>query len=99
VKILFNDETAFNRHEMTNIQNSHVWSLGNLHASTEIHFQSRFCVNVWCGVTGNVCTWRSLNIRALLPFPELELPVLLHVALDVRGELWAQQNEATPSFW
>jgi hypothetical protein len=52
-KNLFTDEAMFNTDGMTNTRSSHVWSLDNTHAYTETHFQSRFPVNILCGVTGS----------------------------------------------
>jgi hypothetical protein len=74
-------------------RNSHVWSLDNTHGSTETHFQSRFPVNIWCGVTGSQIIGpfvleERLTSERYFRFLEDELPVMLHVALHIRRELW-----------
>jgi hypothetical protein len=36
------------------IQHSHFWTLGNPYANHERGLHSRFCLNVWAGIIGNI---------------------------------------------
>ena len=51
--ILFTDESSFTRDGVNNSRNVHMWSQDNPHETTVTTFQSRFSVNVWCGVIGD----------------------------------------------
>ena len=46
--IMVRDEVQFNRDDVNNTHNSHVWGDANPHASVESNFQQRFSVGVWC---------------------------------------------------
>jgi hypothetical protein len=97
MKILFREEVTFGGDGRTSTRNSHVWSLDNLHTSTETHFQSRFSVNIWCRVFGNqdigpFVLEERLTSERYLRFLEDELPVLLGVPLRIRPQPWLQQD-------
>ena len=51
--ILFTDESSFTWDGVNNSRNVHTWSQDNPHETTVTTFQSRFSVNVWCGVIGD----------------------------------------------
>lgn len=65
-KILWTDESRFERTGIFNIHNYHVWSIENPHAMRESTFQHRFSVNMWSGI---------LNGELIGPF---ELPSRLN---------------------
>jgi len=46
--IMFTDEAQFNRDDVNNTHNSHVWVDENPHATVESNFQQRFSFRVWC---------------------------------------------------
>jgi len=48
--ILFTDEATFSRNGINNTHNSHNWAQVNPHTALETNFQTRFSVNVWCGI-------------------------------------------------
>jgi len=81
-----------------------VCSLHNTHASTETHLYSRLSVNkhllrcYWKASYRDVCTEESLISKCCFSFLEDELPVLLHVPLHIRRELWLQQGTSSPHF-
>lgn len=106
-KILFTDEACFGRDGITNMRNSHVWSPmeENPHATYETHFQTRFSVNVWCGIIGNHLVGpfvleHRLTGQLYLNFLQETLPLLLEdIPLDVRQGMWFQQDGAPPHFY
>jgi hypothetical protein len=51
--ILLNDEPQFNWEGINSNQNSHLWSADNPHRTS---VSSRFSVNVWCGLIGDLLT-------------------------------------------
>jgi len=51
--ILFTDEAQFNRDDVSNTHNSHVWADENPHATVESNFELRFSVNMCCAVLGD----------------------------------------------
>jgi len=52
--ILFTDEATFTRNGINNIRNSHHRAQDNPHAAVETNFQTRFSVNVWCGIINDM---------------------------------------------
>lgn len=105
-KILFTDEATFTRDGITNNRNSHVWSPReeNPHAITETHFQNRFSVNIWCGIIGNrligpIIIEDHLNAERYLHLLQEQLPELLEdLPLNIRTQMWFQQDGAPPHF-
>jgi hypothetical protein len=103
-KILFADEAIFSRDDITNTRNTHVWSYDNPHSTKETHFQTRFSVNIWCGIIGNlligpVVLEDRLTSQRYLRFLQEELPLMLEdVPLLTRQEMWLQQDGAPPNF-
>jgi len=51
--VLFTDEASFTRDGTNNSPNVHTFSHDNPHERSITKFQSRFSVNVWCGLLGN----------------------------------------------
>jgi len=52
--ILFTDEATFTRNGINNTRNSHNLAQDNPHATVETNFQTRFSVNVWCGIINDM---------------------------------------------
>jgi hypothetical protein len=79
-------------------QEIHVWSYDNPHATKETHFQTRFSVNIWCGITAillirPVVLEDRLTSQCYLHFLQKELPLRLENApLLTRQEVWLQQE-------
>ena len=48
--IIFTDEATFTHNGINNTRNSHRWSHENPRGTVETNFQSRFSINVHCGV-------------------------------------------------
>jgi hypothetical protein len=87
---------------MSDTWNSHVRSLDNPHSCAKTRFQSRFSVNIWCGVFGSqVIGPFVLEDRLIYEryhrFLEDELP-LSDVPLHIRREPWLRQDGAPPYF-
>ena len=77
--ILFTDESQFNRYDVNNTHNSHVWADENPHATVESNFQQHFSVNVWCAVLDDQLIGRfilegRLTGEAYFRFLQEELP-------------------------
>ena len=51
--VLFTDEASFQRDQIVNFHNQHVWADVNSHATVEARHQQRFSVNVWAGIVGD----------------------------------------------
>jgi len=54
--ILFTDEATFTRNGINNTRNSRQWSHEIPHGTVETSFQSRFSLNVWCGMIDDMLT-------------------------------------------
>lgn len=52
-KILWTDESIFNREGITNFHNLHFYAQENPHKKLQTKHQNRFSVNVWAGLIGN----------------------------------------------
>jgi hypothetical protein len=72
--ILFTEAAFFNRDEITNTRNSHVWSPleENPHAIPETRLQTRSSVNIWCGIIRNLL-WDRLYLETAWQRPLLTL--------------------------
>ncbi|KAK9732101.1 hypothetical protein QE152_g13122 [Popillia japonica] len=51
-RILWTDESKFDREGNSNYHNIHYWSPENPHLRKSRNFQRRFSVNVWMGIIG-----------------------------------------------
>ena len=79
---LFTDEASFQRDQIVNFHNQHVWADENPHAIVQSHHQHRFSVNVWAGIVGDVLIEPhvlppTLNGARYHDFIRDTLPVLL----------------------
>ena len=96
------DELQFNRDDVDNTHNSHVWADENPHANVENNFQHRFSVNEWCAVLddqliGPFILEGRLTREEYLRFLQEELPRLLEdVPLNKRGRMYFQHDGAPP---
>jgi hypothetical protein len=54
--ILFTDEATFTRNGIKNTRNSHRLSHDNPHCIVDTTYQSRFSINVWCGMIDGMLT-------------------------------------------
>ena len=81
-----------------------MWSYDNPHATTIRSFQTQWTLNVWAGIIGEQILDpfflpARLPGEAYLNFLENDLPILLEdVALNVRRNMWYQQDGAGPHF-
>ena len=102
--ILFTDEASFTRDGVNNSRNVHTWSQDNPHETTVTTFQSRFSVNVWCGVIGDRLIGRFVLVKNVTGdtyevFLRNELPGLLEdIPLMVRGQMYFQHDGAPPHY-
>ena len=98
--ILFTDEASFTRDGVNNSRNVHTWSQDNPHETTVTTFQSRFSVNVWCGVIGDrligpFVLENNLRGDTYEVFLRNELPCLLEdIPLMVRSQMYFQHDGA-----
>ena len=102
--ILFTDEASFTRDGINNSRNVHTWSQDHPHATTVTTFQSRFSVNVWCGVIGDKLIGpfvleNNLSGDTYEVFLRTELPGLLEdIPLMVRMQMFFQHDGAPPHY-
>ena len=102
--ILFTDEASFTRDGVNNSRNVHTWSQDNPHETTVTTFQSRFSVNVWCGVIGDrligpFVLENNLTGHTYEAFLRNELPGLLEDSpLMVRNQMYFQHDGAPPHY-
>ncbi|CAH2092765.1 unnamed protein product [Euphydryas editha] len=100
-KVLWSDESRFERSGVFNIHNYHTWAIENPHAVRASTFQDRFSVNLWSGVlNGKLIGPFQLPTRldgaAYKNFLENELPLLLEdVSLELRRTM-VFQNDGAP---
>lgn len=81
-RILWTDESNFNREGITNFHNLHHYADENPHAKMQKKHQTRFSLNVWAGIIGThvlgpVYLPQTLNAAAYLNFLQTDLPSLL----------------------
>ena len=102
--ILFTDEASFTRDGVNNSRNVHTWSQDNPHETTVTTFQSRFSVNVWCGVIGDrligpFVLENNLRGDTYEVFLRNEFPGLLEdIPLVVRSQMYFQHDGAPPHY-
>jgi len=98
--ILFTDEAAFTRNGIKNTRNSHRWSHDNPHCIVDTNYQSRFSINVWCGMidgmlTGPLILDDRMTGQNYLDFLQNGLPEQLQdVPLTTRTAMYFQHDGA-----
>lgn len=100
-KVLWTDESRFERFGIFNIHNYHSWAIENPHETRDSSFQHRFSVNMWSGILNGELIGpfelpSRLNGEIYKNFLENELPLLL---LDVNLQLrrtMVFQNDGAP---
>lgn len=81
-RILWTDESTFNREGITNFHNLHHYALENPHMKLQTKHQNRFSVNVWAGVIGTHLIGpfylpEKLTAVGYLQFLQIDLPTFL----------------------
>lgn len=100
-KILWTDESRFERSGVFNIHNYHSWAIENPQAVRPSKFQHRFSVNMWSGVLNGELVGpfelpSRLNGATYKEFLENQLPLLLgDVNLELRRDM-VLQNDGAP---
>lgn len=103
-KILWTDESLFTRAGIFNSHNMHHWDQQNPHRTREQSFQTRFSINIWCGILGDQLIGPhifdgTVNGTNYLDFLQHALPNLLDGLNNVeRDKLIFQQDGAPPHF-
>lgn len=101
-RVLFTDESTFNNRGGVNRHNCHYWSENNPHWQRSEEYQYQWSLNVWAGIIGNCVIGphffeQRLNGETYLMFLQNHLPCLLeNVTLEVRRDMWFQQDGAPP---
>ena len=102
--VMFTDESKFNQDGIFNSKNNICWTNGNTHEVYEQGREDKFSVNVWAGILGDQLIGPyilpdNLNGRSYQFFLTEVLPELLeNVPLDVRNNMWLQQDGAPPHY-
>lgn len=102
--ILFTDEAGFTRNGVVNFHNTHVWADENPHAVMESGHQTRFSLNIWMGIVGDmflgpVVLPNRLTGAAYLNFLQNSMCDLLDdIPLDQRQQMWFQHDGAPAHF-
>lgn len=100
--ILWSDESRFISNGKPNKRNEHYWATENPHYVNPIQNQGHYGINVWCGIIGMHLVGpyfyeNVLNANGYLQFLQEELPPLLaHVPLQLRLNMWLQHDGAPP---
>lgn len=100
-KVLWTDESRFERTGIFNIHNYHIWAMENPHAARDSTFQHRFSVNMWSGILNGEIIGpfelpSRLNGDTYKEFLENHLPSLLEdVNLQLRRTM-IFQNDGAP---
>lgn len=105
-RILWTDESKFDRDGITNFHNLHYWEKKNQnpHMKKQVSSQRRFSVNVWAGVIANTFLGphylpNNLNGHAYLSFLQNDLPVILEdMPLNIRRDM-IYQNDGCPAHY
>lgn len=100
-KILWTDESRFERCGIFNIHNYHTWAVENPHGARPSSFQHRFSVNMWSGILNGELIGpfelpSRLNADIYKSFLENDLPLLTE---DVNLEILRTmvfQNDGAP---
>ena len=102
--VLFTDEASFERDQIVNFHNHHVWADVNPHATVEACHEQRFSVNVWAGIVGDYLVGpyvlpKRINGQTYHNFIENVLPELIEgVPLYVRPNTYFMHDGAPPHF-
>lgn len=101
--VLFTDEAKFSRTMIVNSHNSHIWSIDNPHAITQVNHQYQFSLNVWAGIIGDKLFVsflpNILNGQTYLQFLTDDLPTILEdLPLNTRNRMWFMQDGAPAHF-
>uniref|UniRef100_V5G8C7 Transposase n=1 Tax=Anoplophora glabripennis TaxID=217634 RepID=V5G8C7_ANOGL len=100
--VLFTDESTFHNNGSPNSRNNHYYADSNPHLTRPRNFQNRWTLNVWGGILGDRVIGPhffngTLNGEMYHHFLINDLPILLeNVPLNVRQNLWLQQDGAPP---
>lgn len=96
--ILFTDEATFTRNGINNTRNCHNWAQDNPHATVQKNFQTRFSVNVWCGIINDMLIGPAIvedrmTGDSYLHFLQNDLPEQLEdVPLETRRHMYLQHD-------
>lgn len=99
-KILWSDESRFDRTGVFNIHNYHSWAVENPHSARASNFQNRYSVNLWSGIIdgqliGPFELPARLNGAEYLNFLQNNLSHLLEdVSLETRRRMFLQNDGA-----
>jgi len=99
-KIMWTDEAKFHNNGVVNHHNNHFWSDSNPHVFSETNSQSRWGVNVWCGIideflVGPYFFDENLNGKKYFDFLKNDLPILMeNIPIQQRLDLIWQQDGA-----
>ncbi|CAH0551598.1 unnamed protein product [Brassicogethes aeneus] len=102
-QILWSDESRFNNNEVINKHNCRYWSQENPNWIRQTKFQTRFGVNVWCGIVngyivGPYLYHEHLTSVRYLQFMQNDLPLLLqNLGIDVNTMWFHQDGAAAPN--
>ena len=102
--VLFINETTFDRNNIINLHNSHLWATDNPHRMVEVSHQQRFDISVWAGIIGDqllgpVLLPQCLNGEKYLAFLQNMLPSLLeNVPLAIWQTMWLQHYGVPANF-
>jgi hypothetical protein len=100
--VLFTDEATFTNCAEMNKQNCRYWASENPHWMRQVPLQHQWKLNVWCGVVGDRVIGPHffdgiLTGNMYIDFLRNVLPTLLEeVPLDIRADMWYQQDGAPP---
>lgn len=101
-RVLFVDEAKFDNMGGVNLHNCHYYSDENPHWQRNHRPQRRWALNVWAGIVGDhlvgpIFYERNLNGQLYLDILQNQVPPLLEdVPLNIRRDMWFQQDGATP---
>jgi len=89
------DESTFSSAGGVHLHNMHYWSENNPHWMRQVTHQSRWRLNVWCGIVeGKIIGphfFEQNNRETFLKFLNVFLPPLLeHVSLETIRNMWFQ---------
>lgn len=101
-KIMWSDECTFGRNGIFNRRNHRCWSQENPHCNVETNFQTRFSLNVWCGILDDMLVGPFFIDGSLDQYKYFELLTgyienfLDQLPLANRYEVIFQQDGAPP---
>lgn len=97
-RILWTDESTFNRTGAVNFHNTHTWARQNPRNVRPHNFQAQFSVNVWAGMVGSQTVGpyflpQRVNGEVFHEFLENDLYGLIEdLPLDVINGMWYQMD-------